>query len=109
RATLWGSRRPRRQAAGRSVPLSPPTAVAFSSRRRSPFLVLQDFGEPTPCPCRLFGDLQQLGDATPRPSARPLWPPTRKRLRARSAGLRSETEVGERILAVEVRDEPRNL
>jgi uncharacterized protein with GYD domain len=27
-------------------------------------LVLQDFGEPTPCPRRPLGDLQQLGDAT---------------------------------------------
>src|SRR5215211_2034459 len=38
----------RRRAARRSSGLSPPTAVRFFSRRRSPFLVLQDFGEPTP-------------------------------------------------------------
>src|ERR671933_2667896 len=29
---------------------APPTALRFFSRRRSPFLVLQDFGEPAPCP-----------------------------------------------------------
>src|ERR671932_71617 len=50
RATPAGSHPPQRQAADRSALRAPPTALRFFSRRRSPFLVLQDFGEPTPCP-----------------------------------------------------------
>src|ERR1700736_3509378 len=42
------------------------------------------------------------------PSVCLLWPPTRKRLRVRGVALRSETEVGERALALPVEEELRH-